>query len=164
MSIDFDRYLVDNNALFQMPQDVRTSTLLREVARFPSEVIHEAGIYADRYDLTPLEYKTTPSVLEHLKEVMGRVPADDFELIDLYAGEGCADPLLIACALDGAQRLSESLIGEVYTVVTADIPVREACERHQVAWLSAADLAEQLSHAAGRTQVPSDTDSARQEI
>lgn len=142
---DIRRYLVDNNALFHIPQKVRTSKELRNVARLPSEVIHETGIYATRYDLSPLEYKSTPSVLRHLKEVMDQVPADDFELIDLYAGEGAADPLLVACALDGAEQHSQVLVGEVYTVISDDIAVRGACKRHQVRWMSATDFAEELS-------------------
>ncbi len=147
MSGDIRRYLVDNNALFRLPQAVRTSKVLRQVARFPSEVIHEAGPYATRYDLPPLECKATPSVLRHLKDVMDQVPVDHFELIDLYAGEGAADPLLVACALDGAEQRSQVLVGEVYTVVSDDIAVREACERHQVQWMSAADFAHELSPA-----------------
>ncbi|MCR6030800.1 hypothetical protein GGQ22_05015 [Nocardioides sp. zg-579] len=142
---DIRRYLFDNNALFRVPRTMRTSKELRMVVRFPSEVIHEAGPYATRYDLPPLEYMATSSVLRHLKDVMDQVPADDFELIDLYAGEGAADPLLVACALDGAEQRSRVLVGEVYTVVTDDIAVREACERHQVKWMSAADFADELS-------------------
>ncbi|GAA2003208.1 hypothetical protein [Nocardioides kribbensis] len=142
---DIPLYLVDNNALFRFPPAMRTSNEFRRVVRLPSEVIHEAGQYATRYDLSPLEYRPTPTVLRHLKVVMNQVPTDGFELIDLYAGEGAADPLLVACALDAAKQRSQLLVGEVYTVVSDDIAVREACERHQVRWMSAADFAEELS-------------------
>lgn len=142
---DIRRYLVDNNALFHIPRAMRTSEEFRNAVRLPSEVVHETGPYATKYDLQPLEYKPTPSVLRHLKDVMNQVPTDDFELVDLYAGEGAADPLLIACALDGAEQRRQVLVGEIYTVVSDDIAVREACERHQVRCTSAADFAAELS-------------------
>lgn len=142
---DIQCYLVDNNALFRLPRAMRTSKKFRRVVRLPSEVIHETGQYATRYDLRPLEHKSTPTVLEHLKVVMNQVPTDDFELVDLYAGEGAADPLLVACALSAAEQRSQLLVGEVYTVVSDDIAVREACDRHQVRWMTAADFAEELA-------------------
>ncbi len=75
---------------------------------------------------------------------MGQVPVGDFELIDLYAGEGAADPLLVACALDGADQRSQALVGEVYTVVSDDLAVRQTWERHEVKWMSAAAFADEL--------------------
>lgn len=142
---DIRRYLLDNNALFRIPRAMRMSNELRKVARLPSEVIHETGPYATRYDLPSLEYKATPSVLRRLKDVMDQVPAGDMSLIDLYAGEGAADPLLVACALDAAEQRSQVLVGEVYTVVSDDIAVRATCERLQVSWMSAADFADAIS-------------------
>lgn len=138
---DIQLFLLDNNALFRIPRTARTSQQLRKAARLPSEVIHEAGPYATSYDLRSLECSATPSVLRHLKDVMDHVPADDFDLIDLYAGEGAADPLIVACALDAAERRRQALVGEVYTVVSDDDAVRATCERHQVPWMSAADFA-----------------------
>lgn len=145
MSTDFQRYLVDNNALFQLPKSSRTAAQFREVARFVSEVLHETGDYADLYDLAPLEFKTTAAVLKHLKTVMGHVEPGDFDLVNLYAGEGCADPLLVACALDGQERRERMLVGETWTVVTGDLPVRDACDRHQIEWIATETLLERLA-------------------
>lgn len=149
MNLDFERYLVDTNALFRLPEDLRTSSDLRAISRFPSEVIQEAGQYASTYDLFRFEYRTSATVLEHLKEVMAKVPTNDFSLVKLYENEGCADPLLVACALDAADKRAHELVGEVYVVATDDVPTREACARHGVRWLSTAEFVALLANGGG---------------
>lgn len=133
---DFDRYLVDTNAVFRLSDKQRTSTEFRELAKLPSEVVHEAGEYAETQHLRDLDFGVTPSLLRHLQEVMKSLPVDDFAFVDLYKNEGAADPLLVACALEGRDRREQALVGEIYTVVTADEAVQRKCDEFAVPWES----------------------------
>lgn len=90
MSEQLERYLVDNNALFNLTSEQRTSPKFRDIARVPTEVIHEAGDYAHTERLDRLDYPTTASVLEHLKRVMATVEPDDQSLVDLSRIHGLA--------------------------------------------------------------------------
>lgn len=137
MSEQLERYLVDNNALFDLTSEQRTSPKFRDIARVPTEVIREAGDYAHTERLDRLEYPTTASVLDHLKLVMATVEPDDRSLVDLFKYEGTADPLLVACALDAIDAPA-GLLGVRWTVVTGDDAVRAKCDEFGVPWCSAA--------------------------
>lgn len=139
MSEQLQRYLVDNNALFNLTSAQRTSPKFRDIARLPTEVIHEAGDYAETERLDRLEYPTTASVLRHLKQVMASIEPDDRSLVDLFKYEGTADPLLVACAVD-ANQAPVGLMGVRWTVVTGDDAVRAKCDEFDVPWCSAETL------------------------
>lgn len=137
MTEQLDRYLVDNNALFELSTEQRQSPKFRDIARLPTEVIHEAGEYSHTEGLDRLEYPTTASVLEHLKRVMATVEPGDRRLVDLFKYEGTADPLLVACALDGNDAAA-GLLRVCWTVVTGDDAVSAKCDELGVPWCSAA--------------------------
>lgn len=137
MSQQLDRYLLDNNALFDLTSEQRASSNFRNIVRVPTEVIHEAGDRARTERLDQLDYPTTASVLEHLKRVMATVEPNDRRLVDLFRYEGNADPLLVACALD-ANDVPAGLLDVHWTVVTGDGAVRTKCDDFGVSWCSAA--------------------------
>lgn len=136
MSEQLDRYLLDNNALFDLTSEQRTSPKFRNIVRVPTEVIIEAGDRARTEQLDRLDYPTTASVLGHLKRVMASLEPNDRRLVDLFKYEGTADPLLVACALD-ANDAPAGLLDVHWTVVTGDGAVRAKCEEFGVAWCSA---------------------------
>lgn len=119
-----ERYLLDNNALSHLTVAQRASEFFREYCRLPSEVIYEAKGYPDAASLKSVEYPTTPNVLKHLGMVMATVPANDTKLVNLYTNKGAADPLLIACALDGMEHAAELLWGPTWIIVSNDNAVR----------------------------------------
>lgn len=121
-------YVVDTNTLSQLGQRRRSSAFFLETARVPSEVLHEAAEFPDLQTLRELEIKTTPSVLHWLGRVMSTVPTTDTALVDLYANHGGADPLVIACALDGRDQESQYLDPQDWVVVTSDNAVRARAE------------------------------------
>jgi hypothetical protein len=45
-------------------------------------------------------------------------------LVDLYANRGNADPLVVACAIDGQRTDNEFLFGPIWVVVSGDKAVR----------------------------------------
>lgn len=55
---------------------------------------------------------------------MATVPKDDTALVNLYANKGGADPLLVACALDGMQETADQLFGPNWIIVSNDKAVR----------------------------------------
>lgn len=140
MTGSFERYLVDNNALFNLPPELRTSVKFRDVARLPSEVIHESGEYARKQRLDSLTYPTTARVLRHLKRVMATVAPDDRSLVDLFHYRGSADPFLVACALE-ANEAPAALLPVRWTVVTGDEAVIAKCREFDIPWCSAATFA-----------------------
>jgi hypothetical protein len=135
-----EMYLLDNNVLSHLSPTQRTSEFFREQCRIPSEVLHEADGYADDA-LKAVEYPTTMSVLKFLQKVMATVPEDDTTLVNLYANKGAADPLLVACALDGKQESESLLFGPRWIVVSNDKAVRakasesgvDSCTREEFA-------------------------------
>ncbi|NTW41192.1 MAG: hypothetical protein HGA44_15190 [Cellulomonadaceae bacterium] len=135
------RYVVDTNALSQLGQSRRASPFFRESARIPDEVLHEAQGFPDIAMLQQNAYPTTAAVLSWLRKVMATVPADDTALVNLYANQGNADPLLVACALDGQSNDSQYLFPPEWIVVTADQAVRAKAEEFDLKVLTNAELA-----------------------
>ena len=54
--------------------------------------------------------------------------SSDTRLVDLYANHGNADPLVVACALDGKEEDSQYLDPKEWVVVTGDEAVRDKAE------------------------------------
>lgn len=119
------RYLIDSNALSRLSVWERKSDFVVNYCRLPSEVLHEARWFPDLKQLKELEYPTTPEVLECLKEVMATVPAKDRSLIDLYANEGNADPMIIACGIHAMRIVEKLLFGETWIIVTNDKALKQ---------------------------------------
>lgn len=118
-------FMVDNNALSHLTQDQRASGFFRGRCRIPSEVLYEARGFPDIDALRANEYPTSPQVLQVLIEVMATVPASDTKLVDLYANQGNADPLVVACAVDGQRQDSDgALFAPIWTIVSGDKAVR----------------------------------------
>ncbi|KAE8762289.1 hypothetical protein [Georgenia thermotolerans] len=134
-------YVVDTNTLSQLGRRRRAGTFFLEKARIPSEVLHEADQFHDLQALQGLEHPTTPSVLQWLTRVMATVPMDDTRLVDLYANRGGADPLVVACALDGRDRERQYLNPQEWAVVTADNAVRAKAEEFGLRVLSNTEFA-----------------------
>lgn len=134
-----EMYLVDNNALSHLSPAQRASEFFHTRCRIPSEVLHEAEGYPDAEALKEVEYRTSASVLGFLWTVMATVPEDDTALVTLYANKGAADPMLVACALDGKQESASRLFGETWIIVSNDKAVRakaaefdiESCTREE---------------------------------
>lgn len=129
-------YVVDTNTLSQLGARRRKAAFFLDNSRIPSEVLHEAEKFPDITALKKLEVPTTPSVLGWVHKVMETVPEDDTGLVDLYANKGGADPLVIACALDGRDFESQYLDPQEWAVVTADNAVRAKAEEFGLRVLS----------------------------
>ncbi|MGE2728974.1 hypothetical protein ACQI4F_05835 [Mycolicibacterium vaccae] len=56
---------------------------------------------------------------------MATVHVADTSLVDLYANQGNADPLIVACALDARSQDEDKLFGPVWMIVSDDRAVRE---------------------------------------
>lgn len=134
-------YVIDNNTLGQLSKSQRSSIFFRENAHIPSEVLHEARGFADIDELQRNEYRTTPAVLSQLVRVMATVKAADTGLVDLYANRGNADPLVVACALDGQDRDSQYLDAPEWFIVTGDKAVRTKAEEFELKVITNADFA-----------------------
>lgn len=119
-----DMYLIDNNVLSHLSRAQRTSEFFFARCRIPTEVLHEADGYPDAEDLKEAEYPTTARVLTLLLTVMTTVPEDDTSLVNLYANKGAADPILVACALDGMRETANQLFGWTWVIVSNDDAVR----------------------------------------
>lgn len=134
-------YLLDNNALNHLTRAQRASRYFLERCRLPSEVIHEAEGYGDAATFKRVEYPTTARVLEFARTVMATVPETDTKLVNLYSNKGAADPMLVACALDGTHETGLHLFGPSWVIVSNDKAVRataaalgvEACTRDEFA-------------------------------
>ncbi|WP_411815817.1 hypothetical protein [Gordonia sp. SND2] len=120
MMDDDPQYLVDNNVLTKLTVQDRASAFFTARCHIPTEVLYEARDYPDYSTLAKREYRTTPSVLRHLVDVLKTVPSNDTKLLNLYANQGNADPLIIACALDGKSRNDGQLFGPTWIVVSDD--------------------------------------------
>jgi hypothetical protein len=117
-------YVVDTNTLSQLGKMRRTSRFFLEHARVPSEVLHEAAQFPDIEALRAIEVPTSAEALRKLLEVMATIPTDDTSLVDLYANHGGADPLIIACALQGRDQELQYLDPHEWCVVSGDKAVR----------------------------------------
>jgi hypothetical protein len=135
------QYVIDNNTLKQLSRPQRASKFFRQNVRIPSEVLHEARGFGDLADLRRNEYRTTPAVLLQLVRVMATVKTTDTRLVDLYANHGNADPLVVACALDGQDREGGLLLSNEWAVVTDDHAVRAKAEEFDLRVLSNAQFA-----------------------
>ncbi|WP_394525420.1 hypothetical protein [Paenarthrobacter nicotinovorans] len=116
--------MIDNNALSVVNREHRGSDFFKQHCRIPGEVLHEAEGFPDIEELKRIEYPTTARVLALLTEVMASVPAGDTKLVDLYANLGNADPLVVACALDGQRGDADKLFAPAWTVVSGDKAVQ----------------------------------------
>lgn len=118
------KYVVDTNTLSQIGKRRRATEFFLDNVALPEEVLREARAFPDIGSLRNLIYPTTSRVLDQLIRVMGTVPVDDTTLVNLYSNKGSADPLLVACALDGHARGSGLLDASEWVVVTDDGAVR----------------------------------------
>lgn len=134
-------YVVDTNTLSQIGKRRRSSQLFLTRARVPEEVLSEAEGFPDIQALRHLAIPTTASVLRWLKQVMATVPAEDTSLVDLYAAKGGADPLVIACALEGRDQESQTLDPQEWAIVTGDNAVRRTAEAFGLQVLGNAEFA-----------------------
>lgn len=132
--------MVDTNTLIQIGQRRRSSEYFQETAVLPEEVIREATAFPDIATLRNSVYPTTSKVLEYLVRVMSTIPTEDTTLVDLYQNKGGADPLLIACALDGQSKDSAYLVASDWIVVTADDAVRRKAEEFGLRSMNNADF------------------------
>lgn len=119
-----DKYVIDNNVLSQLKRHQRASDFFRLNCHIPSEVLYEARFFPDIGELSDIEYPVTSCVLGILIEVMATVPITDTKLVDLYANRGNADPLVVACAVDGQRKSEEGLFGPAWVVVSGDRAVQ----------------------------------------
>lgn len=126
------RYVIDTNALSQLTRRRRATTFFRESTVIPEEVLHEAAGFPDIDSLRENVHPTTPRVLHWLIEVLATVPDNDTRLIDLYANRGNADPLVIACALEGQEHDGQYLWPTEWIVVTADEAVRDKAKEFKL--------------------------------
>ena len=130
---DFEqRYVVDTNALSQLGRARRASDFFRRNTVIPEEVLHEAAGFPDIDSLRENVHPTTPRVFHLLIEVLATVPDSDTRLIDLYANRGNADPLVIACALEGQEHDGQYLWPTEWIVVTADEAVRDKAKEFKL--------------------------------
>lgn len=112
-----DCYLLDNNALTKLTAPERRSTLVRERCMIIDEVDHEAR-FRRTPDLDLPVVPVTADVLQWLGKVMAHPGSE--ALIDLFRGQGNADPLLIASALALSEGAQQTLFQTPYIVVTDD--------------------------------------------
>lgn len=134
------RYVLDTNALSQLRRHRRASEFFRGHAIIPAEVLHEAQGFPDVDVLRANLYPTTSGVLDWLVKIMATVPDEDTKIVDLYANHGGADPLVVACALDGKTRDSQFLGAPEWIVVTGDAAVRAKAEQFGLRVLSSAEF------------------------
>jgi hypothetical protein len=135
------RYVIDNNTLNQLSRPQKASKHFRDNVHIPDEVLYEARESSDIADLRHNRYPTTQSVLTELVRVMANVPVDDTKLIDLYANQGNADPLIVACALDGENRDSQYLDAPEWIVVTSDKALRAKAEQFELRVITNSEFA-----------------------
>jgi rRNA maturation endonuclease Nob1 len=135
------RYVVDTNALSQLGRRRRASEYFLESAVIPEAVRHEAKGFPDITSLRDNVHPTTPRVLQLLVEVMATVPDTDTRLVNLYANLGNADPLVVACALEGQEHDGQYLIAPEWFVVTGDEAVRDKAEEFGLKVLSNSQFA-----------------------
>lgn len=141
MSAFGSEYVIDNNTLGLLSRTQRASIFFQQNAHIPSEVLYEARGFPDIGILQQNEYKTTPSVLSQLARVMATIDPTDTRLVNLYANRGNADPIVIACALDGQDRDSQYLDSPPWLVVSDDKAVRAKAEEFNLTVITNTQLA-----------------------
>ncbi|WP_420096345.1 hypothetical protein [Brevibacterium sediminis] len=150
------RYVIDTNALSQLGKARRASTFFLEHAVIPKEVMHEAAGFPDIASLRDNVHPTTPRVLYWLTEVLSTVLDDDTRLIDLYANLGSADPLVVACALEGQEHDSQFLLAPEWIIVTGDEAVRAKAEEFSLRVLSNSQFATLVDESGNEQNVHDD--------
>jgi hypothetical protein len=135
------KYVVDTNTLGQIGRRRRASDFFNKYALVPEEVLREASDFPDINSLKKRIYPTTSHVLECLVSVMATVPSEETKLVDLYRNKGGADPLLVACALDGQMRDSVFLDAPEWVVVTSDDAVQRKAAEFRLSTLSNEEFA-----------------------
>jgi len=149
------RYVLDTNALSQLRRHQRASEFFREHAAIPTEVLYEAQGFPDVDVLRANLIPTSSRVLDWLATIMATVPTEDTRLVDLYANRGGADPLVVACALDGKTRDDQFLGATEWVIVTRDAAVRAVAEQFDLHVLDSAEFAA-IVDAAEEPQPPHD--------
>ena len=135
------RFVIDANALIQLGKKRRASEFFLENAVIPEEVMHEAAGLPDIAALRENVHPTSPRVVHWLSRIMASVPVKDTALVDLYANRGNADPLVVACALEGQEHDSQLLLSPEWIVVTADEAVRNKAQEFGLKVLSNSEFA-----------------------
>lgn len=135
------RFVIDTNALSQLGKKRRASEFLLENAVIPEEVMHEAAGFPYIAALRENVHPTSPRVLHWLSRIMASVPVKDTALVDLYVNRGNADPLVVACALEGQEHDSQLLLSPEWIVVTADEAVRNKAQEFGLKVLSNSEFA-----------------------
>lgn len=135
------RFVIDTNAISQLGKKRRASDFFLENAVIPEEVMHEAAGFPDIAALRENVHPTSPRVLHWLSRIMESVPVMDTALVDLYANRGNADPLVVACALEGQEHDSQLLFSPEWIVVTADEAVRNKAQEFGLKVLSNSEFA-----------------------
>lgn len=148
------KYVVDTNTLSQIGKRRRAAEFFMDNTVLPEEVLREARAFPDIGSLRSLIYPTTAHVLVQLIRVMKSVPVDDTKLVNLYNNKGSADPLLVACALDGQARDSGFLDAPDWVVVTGDEAVRAKAKEFGLTPLTNAEFAALID--ASKPQVDAD--------
>ncbi|WP_440711951.1 hypothetical protein [Gordonia sp. FQ] len=137
---DDPQYLIDNNVLTKLTAEIRAGTFFTARCHIPTEVLHEARDYPDYPILAKREYRTSPGVLRQLVTVLATVPSEDSKLLNLYANQGNADPLIIACALDGESKNADKLFGPTWVVVSDDEAVQSKARELNVPVLTSVEF------------------------
>jgi len=135
------RFVIDTNALSQLGRQRRASKFFLENAVIPDEVMHEASGFPDIAALRDNVHPSTPRMLHWLSRIMVSVPVGDTTLVDLYANRGNADPLVVACALEGQEHDNQLLLSPEWVVVTADEAVRNKAQEFRLKVLSNSEFA-----------------------
>ncbi|MCY1250063.1 hypothetical protein D9M72_636550 [compost metagenome] len=97
-------------------------------------------------------------MLQLLVEVMATVPDTDTRLVDLYANLGNADPLVVACALEGQEHDRQYLMAPEWFVVTGDEAVRDKAEEFGLKVLSNSKFAALIDGDAAEQEDPAAAD------
>jgi len=84
----------------------------------------------------------TADVLHELTRVMSRIPADDFQVVDLYRNQGNADPLIVATALELRRCEEEKFFGDEWVIVSSDEAVVGLAREYGIAALRTEGLVE----------------------
>jgi predicted nucleic acid-binding protein len=146
-------YLVDNNALIALTRRRLQTPFFAEHCRVTADVLQEASEHPDRRLLETLVEQTTAGVLQRVREVMTSIDVGDTRLVDLYANKGAADPGQIAAALVHVTSQVEYLLPDVWTVVSLDQAVLDTADRHHIATMRPAQLAELIDATRGAFEV-----------
>ncbi|USQ79700.1 PIN domain-containing protein [Ornithinimicrobium faecis] len=141
------RYVTDTNVLSQLGPRRRANAFFKENAVIPEEVLHEASGFPDIEALQANAHSTTARTLHWLSEVMRTVPEGETRLVDLYANLGNADPLVVACALEGREHDSQWLIRPEWIVVTDDGAVRDKAKEFELEVLNNSQFAARVDAA-----------------